>query len=134
MAKRNCRGIRKHIMLAASANFCLSLLVTEHILLQSIHNGWNGFIFFILYVYYSRFHSLKTSALFTSQGTKYYHHFNISFCQKGPLAKASCHRNVSMKGNLQVIFRSVLHQSLLRNLLYWLTLSVVKLSSKIISY
>ncbi|CAB4024391.1 Hypothetical predicted protein, partial [Paramuricea clavata] len=47
------------------------------------------------------FRSVKTSALFTSKGTKYYHHFNISFCQKDPTAKASCYRNVSMEGNTQ---------------------------------
>ena len=42
-----------------------------------------------------RFHGVKTSALFTTKGTKYYHHFNISICQNDPNARASCYSNVS---------------------------------------
>ena len=49
-----------------------------------------------------RIYSIKTSALFTPQGTKYYHMFNISVCPKDSSLKASCHRNVSMEGNAQV--------------------------------
>ncbi|XP_046839798.1 endosome/lysosome-associated apoptosis and autophagy regulator family member 2-like [Xenia sp. Carnegie-2017] len=45
------------------------------------------------------FYSVKTSALFTPKGTKYYYHFNLSFCQNEEShRKASCFRNISMKG------------------------------------
>ncbi|XP_028408031.1 UPF0577 protein KIAA1324-like [Dendronephthya gigantea] len=49
----------------------------------------------------SGIYSKKTSALFTPQGTKYYHMFNISVCPQDPSLKASCHRNVSMEGNAE---------------------------------
>lgn len=44
---------------------------------------------------FSGLHDVKTSALFTTKGTKYYHNFKISLCQEEPSARASCHSNIS---------------------------------------